>query len=113
MKPLSDGELQTNHVSLPYNHTDFTHDLNIRSFVRLQICELAHIACILPKAARALFNLQLTSYSEAPSAEAFNELNRACVHNDMVCVVLDSHGLGLRDDDLEAGRACQHDAFAL
>ena len=52
-------ELKTNLVSLPYNNIDFTHELHIPSFVRLEICKLAHTACILPKAARALFSLQL------------------------------------------------------
>ena len=78
--------------------------------MRLELCELAHTACILPKAARALFSLQLIdiflrtavcSDHAVEKAEASNKLNRASVHDDMVCVVMvDSHGLGLRVVDL-------------
>ena len=51
-------ELETNHISHPYNNIEFIHELNIRSFVCLEISELAHTACILPKAVRALFSQQ-------------------------------------------------------
>ena len=60
-------KLETNHDSLPYNNIDFTHELNIRSFVRLEICGLTHTACILPRAVRGLFSLQLTSSCAPPS----------------------------------------------
>ena len=56
--------------------------------------------------------LRTAVYSDhaAENAEAFNKLNRASVHKDMVCVVMvDSRGVALRDVDLQADRACQHD----
>ena len=48
---------ETSHISIPYNNTAFTLDLNILSFVRLVICGLDHIARKRPNTAVALCSL--------------------------------------------------------
>ena len=88
----------TNHVSLSSNNIDFTHELNIRSFVHLGICELADIAV-------DFFRRTAICSDHAEIAETFRKLNRESVHDYMV----DSHVLGLRDVDLQADGACRHD----